>query len=68
MTCCGWVGFPGLQGFSFHECTCTDVLLTTIATTFSYVLICSDIIHRSHHRGASRKHVGSSQRMKWPKV
>jgi hypothetical protein len=53
-----WLGFPGLWGFSFHECATTHMFYTTITTTFSCVLMCPDIAHGGyksiHHQGASR--------------
>jgi hypothetical protein len=59
--------------FPIHMSATKDVFYTTITTTFSYVLTCTDIVHGSYksisHRGVSYcEHVGSRQRTKWSKT
>jgi hypothetical protein len=44
MTCHGWDS-QVYRGFSFHECATKKVCYTIITVTFSYILVCSDIVH-----------------------
>jgi hypothetical protein len=62
VTCHGW--YYQVCGLFCHKCITVGMFYLTVIMTFSFVLMCSDIVHGRHksirHRGVSRlEHVGS---------